>query len=54
MDQKLQLGTEGYSPRVLRKIVRQAAQAPSFQEASDDLRELAEIAVSPTHVRRLS
>ena len=54
MDQKLQLSTEGYSPRVLRKIVRQAAKAPSFQEASDDLRELAEIAVSPTHVRRLS
>jgi hypothetical protein len=54
LDQKLQLGTEGYSPRVLRKAARQAAKAPSFQEASDDLEELAEIRISPSHLRRLS
>jgi hypothetical protein len=48
------LGTEGYSPRLLRKAVRQGGKAASFKEASDDLRELAEVTMSPTHVRRLS
>jgi hypothetical protein len=53
LDQKLQLGTEGYSPRLLQKVVRQAGRV-SFQEASDDLQELAEFKVSATHVCRLS
>jgi len=48
------LGTEGYSPAVLRKAVRQAACAGSFREASDDLRALAERSISPTHLQRLS
>jgi hypothetical protein len=34
--------------------VRQAAKAPSFREASEDLRELAGLAVSPSHLQRLS
>jgi hypothetical protein len=54
LDQKLQWGTEGYSPSVLRKAVRQAAQAASFQEASADLRALAELTISPTHLQRVS
>jgi hypothetical protein len=54
LDVRLRLGTEGYSPAVLAKAVRQASKAPSFQEASDDLRELAEIEISPTHLQRLS
>jgi hypothetical protein len=33
--------------------VRQAAKAPSFKEASDDLWELAELAISPSHLHRL-
>jgi hypothetical protein len=45
---------EGYSPTVLAKAVRQASKAPSFAEASDDLRELAEVEISPTHLQRLS
>jgi len=48
------LGTEGYSPSVLAKAVRQASKASSFAEASDDLRELAEIEISATHLWRLS
>jgi hypothetical protein len=48
------LGTEGYSPIVLAKAVRQASKASSFAEASDDLRELAEIEISATHLQRLS
>jgi len=54
LDQKLQLGTEGYSPAVLRKAVRQAGKAPSFQDASDDLKELAHIAICPTHLGKVA
>jgi hypothetical protein len=54
LDVRLRLGTEGYSPAVIEKATRQAAKAPSFAEASDDLRELAEIEISATHLQRLS
>lgn len=53
LDERLQLGTEGYSPRLLRKIVRQGGTAPSFRAAAEDLQELAEVTISPAHVRRL-
>jgi hypothetical protein len=39
---------------VLRKAVRQAACAGSFREASDDLKALAELPISPSHLQRLS
>jgi hypothetical protein len=39
-------------PRLLRKIVRQGGKASSFQEAAEDLQELAELTISPSHVRR--
>jgi hypothetical protein len=48
------LGTEGYSPGLLRKAVRQSACAASFREASDDLKALAELSISPSHLRRLA
>ncbi len=54
LDQKLALGTEGYSPRVLEKAVRQAGKAPSFKEASEDLHALAGVSISATHLQRLS
>jgi hypothetical protein len=50
----LALGTEGYSPGVLARAIRQASKASSFAEACDDLRELAEIEISATHLQRLS
>ncbi len=34
-------------------VVRRGGKAASFAEASNDLKELAEVAISPTHVRRL-
>jgi hypothetical protein len=34
--------------------VRQSSKAPSFKEASEDLRELAGLVVSPSHLQRLS
>lgn len=45
---------EGYSPAVMRKAVRQSSKSASFKEASDDLRELAELEISATHLQRLS
>lgn len=53
LDQHLQLGTEGYSPSLLRKIVRQGGKASSFRDAAEDLQELASLTISPSHVRRL-
>jgi hypothetical protein len=50
----LALGTEGYSPAVLAQAVRQASKASSFAEARNDLRELADIEISATHLQRLS
>jgi hypothetical protein len=38
----------------MEKAVRQASKACSFTEASADMRELAEIEISPTHLQRLS
>ena len=38
----------------MEKGVRQASKASSFVEASEDMRELAEIDISPTHLQRLS
>lgn len=54
LDERLELGAEGYSPVVLAQMVRQASKAASFVEASDDLRELAHIEISPTHLQRVS
>ena len=39
---------------MLAKAVRQASKASSFAEASDDLRELADVEISATHLQRLS
>jgi hypothetical protein len=54
LDHKLELGTERYSPRILEKGVRQASKAASFKEASEDLKTLAEVSISATHLQRLS
>jgi hypothetical protein len=48
------LGTEGYSPAVLRLAVRQAGKAASFGEASDDLKHLARVTISPNHLAKLA
>jgi hypothetical protein len=48
------LGSEGYSPAVLRWAVRQCQKENSFAEASADLTELAGVSISPSHLQRLS
>jgi hypothetical protein len=47
------LGTEGYSPAVLKKAARQGGKV-SFAEASDDLKELVGVPISATHLQRLT
>jgi hypothetical protein len=54
LDQKLRLGTEGYSPAVLRLAIRQASKATSFQDACADLWNLAKIRISPSHLGKLA
>ncbi len=39
---------------LLRKAVRQSGKAASFKDASEDLRELAGVAISPSHLQRLT
>jgi hypothetical protein len=48
----LGLTQEGYSPAVIRLVIRQGAKA-AFAEASDDLEALADIPISPMQVQRL-
>ena len=50
----MHLGTEGYSPTVLRKAVRQAGKAMSFRDASDDLEELLQVSICPSHLLKLA
>jgi hypothetical protein len=38
----------------MEKAVRQASKAASFKDASDDLKALAEVSISATHLQRLS
>ncbi len=38
----------------MQKAVRQASKAPSFKDASEDLKELLEVSISATHLQRLS
>jgi hypothetical protein len=52
LDEALHLSQEGYSPKLLRLIVRQGSKT-SFGEASDDLDALVGITISPSHVQRL-
>ncbi len=50
----MRLGTEGYSPAVLRKAVRQNSKATSCKDASDDLYELLGVRISPSHLHKLT
>jgi len=54
VDLALQLGTEGYSPNLLRKIEYAGGNAPSFAQGSAALHALAELDISPKHVQRLT
>lgn len=53
LDERLRLGTEGYSPAALRKALR-ATSRDSFPQASADLAALAGLTISPSHLQRLA
>jgi hypothetical protein len=53
LDQKLELGTEGYSPAVIKLAVHKAEEMPSFATASADLAESVPVKMSPKHLQRL-
>jgi hypothetical protein len=38
----------------VQKAVRQASKAVSFKDASEDLQDLLQVSISPTHLQRLS
>ena len=48
VDERLKLGTEGYSPVLLQKLEYAGANTCSFQQAAGALKTLAELSISPT------
>jgi hypothetical protein len=53
LDQRLELGTEGYSPAVIRLAVHKAEAMASFAAASADLMESVQVPMSAKHLQRL-
>lgn len=53
LDQHLELGTEGYSPAVIRLAVHKAQGFACFKAASLDLKESLDVGMSPKHMERL-
>lgn len=54
LDERLKVGTEGYSPRLLQKIEYAGGNEPSFRVASAALEQLAELSISAKHVERIT
>ena len=54
LDERLKLGTEGYSPRLLAKIEYAGANQSSFAQAHRSLEVLAELSISTKHVWRIT
>ena len=50
----LRLTSHGYSPSVLGKILRASARQPSFAEAAEVLKDLAEVTISPRQAGRMA
>lgn len=53
-DRRLELGTEGYSPKVLEKIEYAGANAVSFEQAAKHMEVLGEMKISSKHMQRLT
>lgn len=54
LDERLKLGTEGYSPRLLQKIEYAGGNEGSFEQASRALTVLGEFSISGKHVQRIT
>lgn len=50
----MELGTEGYSPGLIRKIEYAGGNSCSFKQASEALKRLAELPIDPKHVSRIT
>jgi hypothetical protein len=54
LDERLKVGTEGYSPRLLAKIEYAGANESSFEQARRSLEVLGELSISTKHVWRIT
>jgi len=54
LDERLKVGTEGYSPRLLAKIEYAGANEGSFEQARRSLEVLGELSISTKHVWRIT
>ena len=54
LDRRLEIGTEGYSPKVLEKIEYAGANAVSFQQAEAHLKMLGDLEISDKHIQRIT
>lgn len=50
----MDLGTEGYSPSLIRKVEYAGGNSSSFKQASEALKRLAELPIDPKHVSRIT
>ena len=54
LDKRLEIGTEGYSPKILEKIEYAGANAVSFKQAQQHLKMLADLEISGRHATDLT
>lgn len=50
----MEVGTEGYSPRILEQIEYVGANAVSFKRGQEDMKKLASVEISDKHIRKLT
>ena len=54
VDLRLEMGTEGYSPKILEKIEYAGTNAVSFKQAAEHMEVLGEMKISAKHIQRLT
>lgn len=54
LDRRLEIGTEGYSARILEKIEYAGVNAVSFQQAEQNMKVLGDVEISDKHIQRIA
>ena len=54
LDRRLEIGTEGCSPKILEKIEYAGANAVSFQQAEQHMKVLGDLEISDKHIQRIT
>ena len=54
LDRRLEIGTEGYSPKILEKIEYAGANAVSFKQAATHMKVLGDLEISGKHIQRIT